>query len=270
MVNVFPYRLSDAIAVAGALCVGLDPSPESLERWGLPDSPAGALEMCAVVLESCNGLVGIVKPQVGFFERFGSSGFSVLEKVIKDAHTVGLAVIADVKRGDIGSTMTGYASAWLGDGPLQSDAMTVTPYQGFASLEPAFAQAEETGATVFVLCATSNPDAVTIQGGTREGESIPALVARCARERSGSTNTVGLVVGATRPLAASGLDESDLAGLTVLAPGFGAQGAELSQLRDIFGSVSPRVIPSVSRSVLVGGPTGVREKIARHLKELGL
>ena len=263
-------RLAHAIATFGPLCVGLDPSPESLANWDLPDSPAGALEMCSVVLESCTGLIGIVKPQVGFFERFGASGVSTLETVINDAHAAGLAVVADAKRGDIGSTMAGYAKAWLTDGPLCSDALTVTPYQGFGSLEPAFVQADVSGATVFVLCATSNSDAETIQRATLDGQSLPATVARYVRERTGTTDTVGVVVGATRSLADSGLDESDLEGLYVLAPGFGAQGAELSRLREIFGSASARVIPSVSRSVLTDGPTGVREQIARHLQELAL
>jgi orotidine-5'-phosphate decarboxylase len=81
---------------------------------------------------------------------------------------------------------------------------------------------------------------------------------------------VGLVVGATRSLVASGLDEADLDGLLVLAPGFGAQGAQLSGLREIFGAASPRVIPSVSRSVVAGGPAAVRDRITEHLQELGL
>jgi len=262
-------RLSDAIAESGPLCVGLDPSPETLSSWKLPDTPRGALELCNVVLEACSGLIGIVKPQVGFFERFGATGFSALEDVINTARDAGLAVIADAKRGDIGSTMTGYADAWLAEGPLSSDALTVAPYQGFAALEPAFSHADASGATVFVLCATSNADAESIQGAILKGESLPSTIARYARERSGHTDTVGLVVGATRSLAASGLDETDLDGLLVLAPGFGAQGAQIAGLREIFGAASSRVIPSVSRSVVVGGPTAVRVRISEHLQELG-
>lgn len=253
----------------GPLCVGIDPSADSLELWGLPDVADGALEFSRVVIESAAGRVGIVKPQVGYFERFGSAGFAALEQVIADAHAAGLTVIADAKRGDIGTTMEGYAAAWLGDGPLGCDAMTSSPYQGFDALEPAFDRAESTASTVFVLCATSNPDAPGIQGAQLGGRSLPSIVAERARERSGNDYTVGLVVGATRSLAESGLTESDLVETLILAPGFGAQGASLTDLSAIFGRASSWVIPSVSRSVVRGGPTGVDAAIDAHLRELG-
>ncbi len=253
----------------GPLCVGIDPSRDSLHSWGLPDTPDGALEMSLGVIDAASGRVGIVKPQVGYFERFGAEGFRALESVFSAARTAGLQIIADVKRGDIGSTMEGYAEAWLGDGPLGSDAMTVSPYQGFGALEPAFVAAEARGSVAFVLCATSNIDAATVQAARHGDRTLPAEIALLARERSNNDYTVGLVVGATRSLAESGLTEENLVESLILSPGFGAQGAALGDLTSIFGRASSWVIPSVSRSVLRGGPDGVATAIESHLAELG-
>jgi orotidine-5'-phosphate decarboxylase len=221
-------------------------------------------------MSGAHGLVGILKPQVGYFERFGAAGYEVLETVISEARGAGFAVIADAKRGDIGSTMEGYASAWLGDGPLACDAMTVSPYQGFDALEPAFRAAGDSGAVVFVLAATSNPDAGDVQRAVVKDVTLSATIARRARERSSGDRTVGVVVGSTRDLESSGLSSADLEGILVLAPGFGAQGARLSDLHAIFGRATPTVIPSVSRSVLGHGLDGINRAIGEHLRELGL
>lgn len=254
----------------GSLCVGIDPSSETLRDWGLDDTADGATEFGRAILVAARDVVGIVKPQVGYFERFGSAGYHALETLIEEARHEGLSVIADAKRGDIGTTMSGYAAAWLGDSPLHSDAMTVSPYQGFVALEPAFVEAEKSDGVVFVLCATSNPDSRDVQGAHHNAESVPATIARLARERNGSKQTVGLVVGATRPLSDSFLDASDLDELLILAPGFGVQGASLSDMSNIFGAATDRVIPSVSRSVTGAGPSGVSTAIHSHLRELGI
>jgi orotidine-5'-phosphate decarboxylase len=164
--------------------------------------------------------------------------------------------------------MDGYASAWLGNGPLGSDALTVSPYQGLDALEPAFVRADESGAVVFVLAATSNVDAATLQQSLVGSDTLPSVVAHFARERSAGRRTVGVVVGATRPLVDSGLSPEDLADILVLAPGFGAQGASLTSVRAIFGDAAPRVIPSVSRSVLQHGLDAVDRAIDEHLREL--
>lgn len=270
MVTGLGARFDSIVESAGPLCVGIDPSSDALKAAGLPDNTEGALEFARAVVAAATPRVGIVKPQVAYFERFGSRGFGVLEIVIREAREGGLAVIADAKRGDIGSTMHGYADAWLGTGPLQSDALTVNPYLGFDALEPVFSLAETTGSTVFVLSATSNPDAGHVQRASIAGATLPALVARFARERSGGTNTVGVVVGATRGLADSGLTAADLDGLLVLAPGFGAQGASLADISTIFGGATKRVIPSVSRSVVREGLANMPRAIDQHLQELGL
>lgn len=266
----FATRLRELGNSSGLLCVGIDPSAQSLGAWGIRNTAEGALEMGRVLLAAVQGRVGIVKPQVGHFERFGAAGFVAMETLIHEARSAGLLVIGDAKRGDIGSTMESYASAWLDVGPLQCDAMTVSPYQGFDALEPAFRAAERSDGAVFVLCATSNPDAPTVQSARTSDRSVSSHIAHLARQRGGAQQTVGIVVGATRSLESSGLSAADLDGLFVLAPGFGVQGAVLSDVKTIFGTATARVISTVSRSVLGGGPSGVGAAIDNHLRELGL
>lgn len=270
MVDGLGAAFTDIRDSVGPLCVGIDPSAELLTGWGLPDTAAGAQEFGLAVVHAASTRVGIIKPQVAFFERFGSAGFVALEKVIAEARSAGLRVIADAKRGDIGSTMQAYATAWLADGPLRSDAITASPYQGFEALEPAFDAADASGATVFVLCATSNPDAPAIQNAQTDGRNLSARIAHLARARNHRGFTAGLVVGATRSLAESGLIHADLEGTLILAPGFGAQGAQLSDIDGIFGPAAHFVIPSVSRSVLGSGAGGVGDAIDSHKRELGL
>lgn len=263
-------RFDSIVESFGPLCVGIDPSEQSLVAAGLSNTADGALVFAQAIIAGATGRVGILKPQVGYFERFGSDGYRVLETVIARAREAGFAVIADAKRGDIGTTMQGYADAWLTYGPLGSDALTVSPYQGLEALEPAYQRAEAAGATVFVLAATSNPDAPDVQSASIDGSSLPATIAAFARARNGASRTVGLVVGATRDLVSSGLSAADLEGLLILAPGFGAQGAELSELNQLFGRAANTVIPSVSRSVLRLGLDGIGTAIDGHLRELGL
>ena len=270
MVTGLGARFDSIVESVGPLCIGIDPSSETLGAVGIVDTADGVLEFARIITSVAASRVGIVKPQVAYFERFGSVGVAALETVIREAREAGLAVIADAKRGDIVTTMQGYADAWLGDGPLHCDALTVSPYQGFDALEPAFSRAASVGSTVFMLCATSNPDAKDLQRASLAGSSLPAIVARYAKERSGDTNTVGVVVGATRDVSEAGLSADDLAGLIILAPGFGAQGAPLTDIRKIFGTATPRVIPSVSRSVIRTGLAGVATSIDEHLRELGL
>ena len=124
----FGTRVRETIAARGRLCVGIDPHESLLVDWGLPVTAAGVREFSLRVVDAAAGETGIVKPQVSFFERFGSAGFVVLEEVIAAARAAGLLVISDAKRGDIGTTMAGYAQAWLAPGaPLESDALTVSP-----------------------------------------------------------------------------------------------------------------------------------------------
>ena len=108
-------KLEAARTEYGALCLGIDPAEQTLVDWGLPDSPYGLREFAFALIEAAEGRVGILKPQVAFFERFGGAGLSALEEVLQAARDADFVVIADAKRGDVGSTMLGYAQAFFGD-----------------------------------------------------------------------------------------------------------------------------------------------------------
>lgn len=279
--TAFGERLSGALETYGPLCVGIDPHASLLADWGLPASAAGVREFGLRVVDAARGRVGVVKPQVAFFERYGSAGFAALEEVQGAARDAGLIVIADAKRGDIGSTMDGYAAAWLEPGaPLEADAVTVSPYLGPGSLRGAIASAARAGKGVFVLAATSNPEAYGLQSAevtavdARRGQTVADWVAsgvgwanRSAAD-AGTLGHVGLVVGATVDRGDLGLADESLRGAPILAPGFGAQGVALGDLRSVFGAHADQVIASASRSVLAAGPDGIVGAIDAHRREL--
>ncbi|EEI16725.1 orotidine-5'-phosphate decarboxylase [Corynebacterium lipophiloflavum] len=252
----FGDKLLDAGERFGRLCVGIDPHAALLEQWGLGNDAAGLREFSMICVEAFAGHVALVKPQVAFFERFGSAGYAVLEEVLQALRASDSVVVADAKRGDIGSTMEGYANAWLAAGsPLEADAVTLTPYLGVGSLTPAFDLARTGGKGVFVMAANSNPEAEQFQSQSVGGVSIAQqMVDACGEfNRShvpGEVGHVGVVVGATvgHPPRLDGLNAA------VLMPGVGAQGATLDDVTRVAGSVAHLVFPNVSRSVLAAGP----------------
>src|SRR5215475_546768 len=132
----FACRFAAVRAARGPLVFGLDPSADLLESWGLGDSADGLDRFADIVLAVADGLVGLVKPQSAFYERHGWRGIQTLQRLINDARAAGLLVILDVKRGDVGSTNTAYAEAYLGAGaPLRADAITVHPYLGLDAMD---------------------------------------------------------------------------------------------------------------------------------------
>lgn len=257
-------RLVARTTERGRLCVGIDPQPSVLDAWGQPHTVAG-LERCARgLVEAIGDQVAVFKPQSAFFEAFGSAGIAVLERVLADIGDAGALSILDVKRGDIGSTMAGYASAYLrDDAPLAADAITLSPYLGFGSLTPAIELAAATGRGVYVLARTSNPEGHEVQlaassgGGTVAQSIIDA--ARRANEACGGA--IGLVIGGTH--ADLGVDVTHFNG-SVLVPGIGAQGGRLTDLQKTFGIALDKVLPTVSREVLlIGADRGrLRAKVA--------
>lgn len=266
----FGRRLRDALDQYGPLCVGIDPHEALLRAWGMDATPAGAREFGLRTVEAAAGRVGVVKPQAAFYERYGAAGFAALEEVIAAARAAGLIVIADAKRGDIGTTMDGYAAAWLAPGaPLESDALTLSPYLGTDSLNAAFSAATAHEKGVFVLAATSNPEASALQRArVDDEESVAQHVAHDVAARNigapGSLGPIGLVVGATVDRRAYGLSDIVLAGTPILAPGFGAQGAEPGDLGRLFGYVASQVVASESRSILSAGPAGLAARIEQR------
>ncbi|GAB3549222.1 orotidine-5'-phosphate decarboxylase [Actinopolyspora lacussalsi] len=252
----FGQRLAEAVHARGPLCVGIDPHPALLHAWGLEETPAGLERFAMTVLEAVGEEVAVVKPQSAFFETYGSRGLAVLERVVAECAQTGTLVVHDVKRGDIGSTMTAYATAYLDDSsPLAADAITVSPYLGYGSLAPALGIAAQTGRGVFVLARTSNPEAVGLQRSvTSEGKTVAQSIVDAAAESNAGAEPmghVGVVTGATvRP------GELDLTALNgpVLAPGLGAQGATVQGLRSVFGGMLPNVLPAAARELLRHGP----------------
>ncbi|WP_019157515.1 orotidine-5'-phosphate decarboxylase [Brevibacterium senegalense] len=272
-----PDRLRAALR-SSPLCVGIDPHPGELSAWGLPDSADGARTFALRLLEAAvAGGAGVVKPQVALFERFGARGFAVLEEVLAAARDLGLLSIADAKRGDIGSTMAGYADAWIRRGsPLRADAVTVSPYLGFASLGPVLDLLEEEDALVFALALTSNPSGPEVQHARGEdGEPVGGTMLRlAAQENATRPGRVGVVVGATIGPAARalGLDAGAFPG-PVLTPGYGAQGATAADLARLFGPVAAdhRLAVNASRGISGAGsdPADLRRRIAQITAELG-
>lgn len=277
----FGARAQRAFDAYGRLCVGIDPHPFLLKQWGLAANASGARELGLRVVDAAAGRVGIVKPQVAFFERYGSAGFAVLEEVLAAARAAALLVIADVKRGDTGTSVEAYAEAWLSAGSsLEADAMTVNAFQGVGSLAAPIAIARRNGKGLFVLAATSNPEAAEIQraqlrntdGSTRSVaraiiDDVAAVNEEHPDEKMGS---VGVVLGATLDLAEYGIDLERVArpALPVLAPGFGHQGARLGDASQIYGALLPAVIISESRSLLAAGPDRITQAVAARAIEV--
>lgn len=255
----FGERLVAAGAERGRLCVGIDPHPHLLEAWGLSVDVDGLRTFTLRCVEAFGETAAVVKPQVAFFERFGSRGFAVLEEALAGLREQGCLSLADAKRGDIGSTMAGYAQAWLGeDSPLRTDAVTVSPYLGVGALSPVFDLAEETGRGVFVLAATSNPEAVALQSLSVDGRSVAQRVVDELAQRNASAagpdttvGALGVVVGATLE-APPALDQ--LNG-PVLLPGVGAQGATPADVRELTAAAPELGFANVSRAILSQGPS---------------
>jgi orotidine-5'-phosphate decarboxylase len=252
----FGARLHRVLRERGPLCVGIDPHTALLEAWGLPDDVSGLERFSRTVVEALADRVAVLKPQSAFFERFGSRGIAVLERAVGEARAAGALVLMDAKRGDIGSTMAAYAEAFLSpSSPLFSDAVTVSPYLGFGSLQPAVQAARAAGSGLFVLALTSNPEGAEVQrargaDGTTVAETV---LRRLAEENAGAEplGSFGAVVGATLT-GGAGVD-LEING-PLLAPGIGAQGATPADLPEVFGRAARLVVPSVSRGVLRHGP----------------
>jgi orotidine-5'-phosphate decarboxylase len=252
----FGTRLRAMAAVRGPLCVGVDPHPALLHAWGLSRDADGVERFGRRVVEALGDRIAVLKPQSAFFERYGSRGVAALERVISDAHDAGALVIADVKRGDIGSTVDAYAAAYLDpSSPLGCDAMTASPYLGFGSLRPVIEAAVLYGAGVFVLALTSNPEGASVQQAVAaDGRTVAQTVldeVGAANAGAVPLGSIGAVVGAT--VAPPDYDLTSVNG-PLLAPGIGAQGATAADLAAVFGAALPAVVPSTSRDVLRHGP----------------
>ena len=255
----FGDRLTNALQDRGRFCAGIDPHPSLLDDWGLTDSVNGLEKFSMTAVEAFAGVVGVVKPQSAFFERYGSRGIAVLEQVIAACRERGCLVLLDVKRGDIGTTAQAYADAYLDrNSPLSVDAITVSPYLGIGSLDPVFDTALANDAGVFVLALTSNPAGPQVQHAlTPDGRSVAGLVLDAVATRNAGAEglgSIGAVVGATVELPSDlGVANLDVNG-PLLVPGIGAQGGTLDDVRRVFGAASRHVLPASSRELHAAGP----------------
>lgn len=278
MTESFGTRLRRAMDELGPLCAGIDPHPGLLAHWGLNETVHGLETFAMTCVEAFAGTVAVVKPQSAFFERFGSAGVAVLERTLAGLREAGTLSLLDVKRGDIGSTMSAYAHAYLSpDSPLRADAITVSPFLGYESLRPALDLARENGRGLFVLALTSNPEGAQVQhaimtGEAAAGRSVAGSIVdgvteeNAADSAKGMLGNVGMVIGATVGNAVQelGLDLRS-ANAPLLAPGIGAQGATADDLRSVFGAALGNVLASSSREILGAGPDGAALKAAaRH------
>jgi orotidine-5'-phosphate decarboxylase len=252
-VDGFGRRLADAISRRGPLCPGIDPHPELLRQWGLTVDADGLAAFCEICVAAFSDFA-VVKPQVAFFEAYGAAGYAVLERTIRALQAADVLVLADAKRGDIGSTMAAYAEAWAGDSPLAADAVTASPYLGFGSLQPLLDTARAHDRGVFVLAATSNPEGATVQRAASNGKTVAQSIIDAAaavnREILPRPGSIGVVIGATLP------EPPDVSGLggPVLVPGVGAQGGRPDALGGFGGAQPGQLLPAVSREVLRAGP----------------
>ena len=259
----YGLRLEQAMEQLGNVCVGIDPHSSQLSAWGLEDTLQGLRTFSLTLVEAMAGQVPVVKPQSAFFERFGSRGIQVLEEVLAACREAGFLTILDLKRGDIGSTMAGYAQAYLSvDSPLAADAITLSPYLGYGSLEPALDLAKANGKGIYVLALTSNPEGFQVQHAQCvSGKSVATdIISQAEHTNKASSDQghiadVGLVVGATTGNAAKdlGIDFSAFSG-SVLSPGIGAQGATPADIQKIFDRSAFRVLASTSRGISSAGP----------------
>ncbi|MFT4289267.1 orotidine-5'-phosphate decarboxylase [Nocardioides sp.] len=268
----FGERLAATVADRGPLCAGIDPHATLLHEWGLADDVAGLERFALTAVEGLAPHVGVVKPQSAFYERFGSRGVAVLERVIAESRAAGALVLLDVKRGDIGSTSQAYAEAYLDpSSPLAVDAVTASPFLGFGSLTPMFDTAAKHGAGVFVLGLTSNKEGPEVQSArVGTGETVAQRIFDGLRRlnadarAAGALGSFGAVIGATIGDAEEDIDF----GGPILAPGLGEQGGTPADIRRIFGSLT--VLPSSSRGLLRHGPdvAALRDAARRTNDEL--
>ncbi len=265
--TAFADRLAAAVArKRSQLVVGLDPSLELLPLEVRGEAVLGRAasahaygRFCCGIVDAVAPYVVAVKPQVAFFEMLGADGLAALERVCAYARSAGLLVIADAKRGDIGSTARAYATAFLeprADDPPLADALTVNTYLGHDSVEPFLQACRLHGAGIFCLVRTSNAGAedvqeLTLSDGRRVWQHVASLVDDWGADLVGERglSSVGAVIGATVPRAI-GEARRLLPRSVLLLPGVGAQGATPADVARAFTSGPASALVTSSRSVI--------------------
>lgn len=268
-------RLIDAVAkLKNPSVMGLDPRPALLppeilerqlaERGETPEAVAAAFtEFNFGLLDAVHDIIPAVKPQLACYEALGPAGMASLRETLLRAREMGFYVIADAKRGDIGSTAQDYSSAYLGRTvigqtayePFPADAMTVNPYLGSDSLSPFIEDCKAFDKMIFVLCKTSNKSSVEVQElpvGDRPLYRVIAEQCERAGDQLPGKNgyaSVGMVVGATYPMQLRQLRQR-FPGLYFLVPGYGAQGGKADDIADAFDKYGRGAVINSSRGLI--------------------
>ncbi|GIK51217.1 MAG: orotidine 5'-phosphate decarboxylase [Planctomycetota bacterium] len=282
MIKHFADRLLDAIARKQApVCAGLDPRldwiPEefyerAFEQLGRTPAAvrAAVREFCCEVIDMVEPFVPALKPQAAFFEALGPEGAADLGAICDHGRKKGLIIIADVKRGDIGTTAEAYAQSLFGGArvkgielpSLHADCATINPYLGGDSIAPFVERALQEGCGLFILARTSNSGSAEFQelalaqGGTLV-ERVAAQINAWGAQSVGASgfSSVGAVVGATHLDAARRMRELMPRAL-FLVPGYGAQGGALETIRACFNTEGKGAIVNSSRGVMHAYATG--------------
>lgn len=261
MVGNFADRLAAVMRQKHSrLCVGLDPRLDLLPPE-LPADPTERVEtFCRRLCEVVAPHAVAVKPQAAYFEALAPDGLACMWRVIRYAKSLGLLVIVDAKRNDIGSTATAYASACLGLHPgvaePLADAVTVNAYLGYDGVEPFVNLAREHGTGAFVLVKTSNPGSgqlqnLTLQSGATVYQHVADLVAQWGSELIGKSgySPIGAVVGATYPEQLAEL-RARIPSVLFLVPGYGHQGATATDVRAAFDKDGCGAIVNSARGII--------------------
>lgn len=273
----------------GQLCVGIDPAWEDIPfvfKQRNKEPVKVLSDYVHFVIDTIGNDVGFIKPQSAFFEAFGSAGISVMAELFSKARDKGLAIILDAKRGDIGSTASAYAKAYLtpkseGGSDLEADCMTINPFLGPETLEPFVECAKKYGKGVFFLVKTSNPGAGWLQDQIIQGESVSSRIASLISSWSDATmgqsgfSALGAVIGITFPEDARRL-RSIMPSSIFLAPGLGPQGGNLD---DVIALQRPEdgkgVIVPMSRGITMPSDPKITladysDEIIRHVRDTKL
>jgi orotidine-5'-phosphate decarboxylase len=241
------------------LCVGIDPRldrlPAHVRRAAGDDVERALRQFGHEVIDLTAKDAACVKPQIAFFEAHGLAGLRAYASILAEARRRGIPVIADAKRGDIGTTAEAYARAFLRPGSdLEADAVTANPYFGGDALQPFVDAAAANGKGVYVLVRTSNPGARDLQdlaageGGRRLFDHVADLVARLDSRAPSGVRVVGAVVGATAPEAGRRLRER-MPDVPFLVPGYGAQGASAKDVAACAREDGSGLVVNASRSL---------------------
>ena len=260
----FGLRLKNSMDKYGPLCVGIDPHRKLLTDWGYNVDADGAELFAMRMLQAANGRAAAVKFQVPMFERYGSKGFSALERVLYAARQMEIITIVDCLHGGLPTTISAIADAYFKPGaPMLADAITLLPYYGARSLEGVITDALNNSRGVFVASLTSNQEGASMQPAIRQSgeykdKTVAYGIASTAQKFNKGTNgmgSVGLIIGATigQWIDDSGVDPAKFTG-PILSPGYGWQGAEAKDLRTVFKGTKGNVLVTVSRFIAAYGP----------------